>query len=235
MDLEILPVRPPELKKKKKEIHPNLPQIFDSGRLISIIGAVKSGKTVLMQNIVLRFYEECFDIVYVISPSVFNDPSARFMLERYPDTCFSEYSDELIDRILNYQMSFVSKGQSPPDICLVIDDFTGINSNSKIFHLATRYRHYGIRLLMFASQVFRCLPTSVRTNTSTVLISRTPNAKELEKLSEEYGPLCGGDAKFMELYHEATKGDYNWLNIDLASNPTKVYKNFTDLIYTGDR
>jgi hypothetical protein len=236
MDLDILPIRPPDDKgKKKKELHPNLPDVWDSGRLGVMVGCVKSGKSTLISNLLLReeFYKGCFDIVYIISNTIFNDTSSRYLLEQYHDTCFSEYSDDLIDRILKYQETFPKDKR--PNVAVILDDFVGINQNSKIFHLATRYRHYGIRLLMFASQVFRCLPTPVRANASFVLISRNPNEKEIEKMSEEYGSLCGGDKKFRELYHEATKDDYSWMYIDLASNPTKVYKNFNTLIYTGDR
>ncbi len=234
-DLTILPVKPSgDEKKLKKPIHPNLPNIA-TGQLGIMISPVKTGKSTIISNLLLSpsFYRDQFDIVYVISNTIHNDQTSRFLKETFPETIFDQYSDDIIQNIITYQKSFPKKDQ--PFIALILDDFLGIKSKSMIYHLATRFRHYNIGLLLFASQLFRGLPPVLRQNATFAIIGGpNPSDFEIDKMAEEYGAIYKGAENFKKLYKEATNKRYNFLYLDLQANPSLAYRNFSDLIFKGN-
>ena len=50
-------------------------------------------------------------------------------------------------------------------------------------------------------------------------------------MAEEYGDILGGSKNFMKLYKQATPNKYDFMYINIQSNPTKVYSTFKTLIY----
>lgn len=231
-DLSILPVKPSGSEQKlKREIHPNLPDIA-SGQLGVLISPVKTGKSTIISNLILNknFFADLFDIVYIISNTINNDQTSRFLKQQFPETIWDTYDDNIIENIINYQNSFPKDKQ--PFICLILDDFLGIKAKSQIYHLATRFRHYNIGLLLFASQLFRGLPSVIRQNATFAIIGGpNPNNKEVLKIAEEFGARYGGDQNFLKIYKEATKKRYDFLYLDLQSNPARAFKTFKELIY----
>ena len=234
LDLTILPVKEDGTEEKlKRPIHPNLPNIA-TGQVGILISPVKTGKSTIISNLLLNpnFYKDQFDIVYIISNTINNDRTSRFLKKEFPETIFDDLSriDEIITNIITYQDQF-PRGKKP-FICIVLDDFLGIKKSSKINFLATRARHYNIGLLLFASQLFRGLDTTIRQNaTFSIIGGPNPNEKELLKIAEEFGDRYGGQKKFMELYKQATNEPYSFLYLALQSNPSKAYKRFNSLIY----
>lgn len=231
-DLSILPVKPSGTEHKlKREIHPNLPDIA-TGQLGVLISPVKTGKSTIISNLILNknFFADVFDIVYIISNTINNDQTSRFLKKQFPETIWDQYDDNIIENIIAYQNSFPKERQ--PFICIILDDFLGIKSKSKIYHLATRFRHYNIGLLLFASQLFRGLPSVIRQNATFAIIGGpNPNNKEVLKIAEEFGARYGGDENFLKIYKQATKKRYDFLYLDLQSNPAKAFKTFKELIY----
>ena len=114
-DLTILPIKPDGTEKKlKRPIHPNLPNIA-TGQFGICIAKVKSGKSTLNSNLLLskHFYKDQFDMVYIISNTINNDRTSRFLKEAFPCTCYDKYEDSIIDNIVEYQDSFKSKKEQP--------------------------------------------------------------------------------------------------------------------------
>ena len=231
-DLSILPVKPSGNEKKlKREIHPHLPNVA-TGQLGVLISPVKTGKSTIISNLLLNknFYADLFDIVYIISNTINNDQTSRFLKTQFPETIWDTYDDSIIENILDYQTSFPKEKQ--PFIAIIMDDFLGIKAKSKIYHLASRFRHYNIGLLLFASQLFRGLPSIIRQNATFAIIGGpNPNQRELLKIAEEFSARYGGDKNFVKLYLQATKNRYDFLYLDLQSNPSKAYRTFKELIY----
>tara|TARA_R110002073_G_scaffold124671_2_gene268997 strand:+ start:2110 stop:2889 length:780 start_codon:yes stop_codon:yes gene_type:complete len=237
IDLDILPVKEDGTEQKlSKPLHPHLPNIAN-GQVGILISPVKTGKSTIISNLLLNpnFYKDQFDMVYIISNTINNDRTSRYLKEEFPETIFDDLSriDEVIQNIINYQDSF-PRGEKP-FIAVVLDDFLGIKKSSKINYLATRARHYNIGLLLFASQLFRGLETTIRQNATFAIIgSPNPNEKEILKMSEEFGDRYGGQQNFLKLYKEASKKKYGFLYLDLQSNPSKAYSTFNKLIYENN-
>ena len=233
-DLSILAIKEEGNENKlKKKLHPNLPDI-STGQVGILISPVKTGKSTIISNLLLNpnFYKDQFDLVYIISNTINNDRTSRFLKEEFPETIYDDLTkiDEIIDNIIKYQDSF-PRGEKP-FIAVILDDFLGIKKSAKINYLSTRARHYNIGLLLFASQVFRGLEVPIRQNATFVIIgSPNPNEKELNKMADEFGDAIGGRENFFKLYKQATPNKYDFMYIDIQSNPTKVYSKFNKLIY----
>jgi len=234
-DLTILPVKPsPHLKKLKRELHPHLPDIA-TGQLGIMVSPVKTGKSTIITSLLLNpnFYRDLFDTVYILSNTATQCQTSRFLIEAFPDTVFDDLSriDEIISNIIDYQTQFPKDKQ--PFIAVILDDFVGIPANSKIYKLASRFRHYNIGLLLFASQQFKQIPPLVRQNATFLLMgSPNPNDAQLKQIADEYGATYDGSDAFLRMYKAATPEPYDFLYCDLQANPSKAYRNFTDLVYS---
>ena len=239
----VIPVRDPEQdflnKSGMPPIHPHLPQIsgFGGGACILMIAPIKCGKSTLISNMLLNsdFYDaqERFDATHIISNTIANDITSRFLKDAF-DT-YDIYNDSIIDGIVERQKSYPKEDQ--PEIAVVIDDCLGsIKREGRVNHLASRFRHFNIKLLIISSQNFRAVSPIIRQNATNVIVgSPFPNRKELLKVAEEYGDLFGGPEKWIALYKKATPERYNFIHMDLQSNPPKMYKNFDELIAEGEK
>tara|TARA_R110000851_G_scaffold326872_1_gene495910 strand:- start:1438 stop:2214 length:777 start_codon:yes stop_codon:yes gene_type:complete len=237
----ILPVQdPPPRPSKMKPPHPHLPNIegHGGGSLLLLISPVRTGKSTLISNVLLRddFYDaqERFDQVNIISNTIANDVTSRFLREAFKGNCHDFYSDGIINGIVESQKKY--KKEDQPEIAIVLDDCLGsIKQNSMINHLASRYRHFNIKLLIISSQKFTgAVSPIIRANATDVIIgSPFPNQKELERISEEYGDLFMGPKNWLKLYKKCTPNKYDFCYMDLQENPPVMYSNFEKVIAYG--
>ena len=237
---KIIPVRDPEYTHSKHDnIHPHLPQIkgFGGGALVLMISPVKTCKSTLISNMLLRkeMYDaqERFDSTHIVSNTIANDITSRFLKEAF-DT-YDSYEDHIVDGIISRQKSFKDKSEQP-EICLVFDDCLGsIKREARVNHLASRFRHYNIKLMILSSQKFTgAVSPIIRANATNVIIgSPFPNQRELERVADEYGDLYGGKEQFLALYHAGTPNRYDFIHLDLQENPPIMYSNFDKIIAKG--
>lgn len=66
-----------------------------------------------------------------------------------------------------------------------------------------------------------------------IIGSPFPNTKELGKIAEEIGDQFGGYDNFLKIYYTATPEKYDFLYLDLQSNPPLAYHNFEKVIAQG--
>lgn len=237
----ILPVIPPEPRPSSmKPPHPHLPNIEGEGggSLLLLISPVRTGKSTLISNMLLRedFYDaqERFDQVNIISNTIANDVTSRFLRTAFEGNCHDFYDDSIIHGIVESQKKYSKEEQ--PEIAIVLDDCLGsIKQGSMINHLASRYRHFNIKLLVISSQKFTgAVSPIIRANATDVIIgSPFPNQKELEHVAEEYGDLFGGSKNWLKLYRKCCPQKYDFCYMDLQENPPIMYSNFEKVIARG--
>tara|TARA_R110000772_G_scaffold37009_5_gene88191 strand:- start:2978 stop:3772 length:795 start_codon:yes stop_codon:yes gene_type:complete len=237
----ILPViDPPPRKSKMAPPHPHLPNIegHGGGSLLLLISPVRTGKSTLISNLLLRedFYDaqERFDQVNIISNTIANDVTSRFLRTAFEGNTHDFYDDSIINGIVESQKKYDKEDQ--PEIAIVLDDCLGsIKQNSMINHLASRYRHFNIKLLVISSQKFTgAVSPIIRANATDIIVgSPFPNQKELERIAEEYGDLFGGSKNWLKLYKRCTPNKYDFCYMDCQENPPIMYSNFEKVVARG--
>jgi hypothetical protein len=228
---KVLPVQQEPPDKRIKPVHQNIPQ---PPALLLGIGAVKSGKTTLINNMLLRPREEgfygqnYFDDVQIISNTILNDPTARFLRKAFDVKDY--YTDGLINDLINKQKSYGEK-KDMPFIALLLDDILGSNMkrNNEVSFLATRYRHHNIGLMGVFTQNFKSVDTILRNNATDVIIFKQTNNKQLIQIAEEFHPPFNDIKTFLQIYHKAVEGKYNFLYLKVQEG--KALKNFEEVLY----
>ena len=238
---KILKVRDPTPDEVQKERmpppHPNLPKIdgFGGGAMVLLISPVKTGKSTILSNLLLNkdFYDgqNRFDDVHIMSNTIANDITSRYLKKAF--TTYDHYDDNVITDLINGQKKYPKQEQ--PEVALIVDDCLGsVPQNGELWKLCSRFRHYNFKLFCISSQNFKAVSPVARQNATNVIIgSPFPNQSELGKVAESYGDLFGGQRRFMEIYKKATPDRYNFLHLDLQSNPPIAYKNFDEVIAVG--
>lgn len=223
--LKILKVVDPP-NTKAKSLHPNLPQ---PPSLVLMIMPTKTGKSTIISNMLLNkdFYgQDFFDETTIISTTINNDQTSRFMKQAF--NTYDYYDDSLIHDIVKRQNQYDKADM--PSMCLVVDDCLG-EKTTALNNLSSRYRHSNIDLFILSSQLFRKVSPTIRANANWVLVGRLQNQSELDKLSEEYSGMFGGDKPFRESYQKATKKKYDFMTLKLTENPAEIWLNFNEKIY----
>jgi len=171
-------------------------------------------------------------IIKIISNTLNADPKGK-LLNKFFD-CEDHYNDEMITDLIESQKKL--EDFERPSVAMVLDDILtkDFKKSNAVSFLATRFRHYGIALLAFTTQSFRAVSGLIRNNATDVVIMKQQNAKELEKLNEEYGDLFPNI--FMELYNKAINDQpYSFLYLDMQTNPATAYIRFETKIGEGDK
>lgn len=229
---KILKVQDPP-KERIKPLHPNLPQ---PPALLLMISPIRTGKSTIISNLLLNshFYgQDYFDEVMCISPTIYNDKTSRFLKKAFD--CYDGYDDKIIIDLIKKQEGFADNMDERPEIAVILDDILGtIRREANVNHLASRFRHYGIKLLLMSCQNYRSVSPVIRSNATNMIIgSPFPNTKELGKIAEEIGDQFGGYDNFLKIYYTATPEKYDFLYLDLQSNPPLAYHNFEKVIAQG--
>ena len=155
------------------------------------------------------------------------------ILNKYFD-CEDHYEDSMISELIESQKKY--EDFERPSVAVVLDDILtkDFGKNNAVSFLATRFRHYGIGLLLFTTQSFRAVSGLIRNNATDIIIMKQQNQKELEKVLDEYGDMFPNI--FMELYKKAIEDSpYSFLYLDLQTNPATAYIRFETKIAEGGK
>lgn len=225
----VLPIKEEKEDEWAEGIHPNLPK---PPSVICIYAAFRSGKSVLVNNLILNptMFRGLLDKWYVVSPTAMNDSSCRFLLEEEGVSVIDDYSDEWLNGLLHHQ--YETDKEDRDRIGVVFDDAIQYlhSRTSPGNYLATRFRHYNIKYLIYVSQSFRAIDTKVRGNSKAVIIMKIANLKELTKLDEEYGGMM--DDRFMEFYNYCLNDQpFSFMYINIDANPVEVFLRFERKIF----
>jgi type II secretory pathway predicted ATPase ExeA len=207
-----------------------------------ILGPSGSGKSVLLQNMIMTIYKDCFEKIYIISPTIHFDkswePVKKYITEKLkmnPDKehCFMDkYEQHKLDQIVETQEKVSDymkeqKYKSVYQILIVLDDVAdnpALTRHDKLLHsLYLRGRHSFISTIV-STQVFTALSSIIRKNITQLYVYRLRNFRDLETLLEELSALV--DKKtLLEIYQQATQEKHSFLYINLME--TDLNKMFT--------
>ena len=235
---KVLPVLEDETDTRltKYELHPHLPQLPS---MILGIGSVMSGKTTLLNSMAFQSREDgfydfqtLFDEVHIMSNTIHNDPSARFLKKAF--NVYDGYSDGMITKLVDTQKEKGHK-KDMAFFALIMDDILSksMKRNSEISYFISRYRHYNCGLCALFVQNFKNVDTLIRNNATDIIIFKQTNIKQLMGIAEEYHAQYGSIENFLRIYEIATAEKYSFLY--LKQREGKAYKSFEYQIAEGPK
>ena len=240
MSKETPTIKPIQLKEynskqsKYNDVVPKLPMRS------MLVGPSSSGKTVLLSNMVLDIYRDCFSRIYVWSPSIEVDSTWKPVKDYIRDHIkpnerekiyFDSYDPAELEQVINTQKKVIDyqKEQKHKDlyqILIIVDDFADnpdFTRKSTLLHqLYIRGRHYMISTIT-ATQAYKQISPIVRKNMTHLFIYRLRNYADLEAIIEELSAVY--DKKtLLQIYHEAIDEPYSFLYVNLMSKDrTKMF------------
>ena len=223
--LEILPVKTEENRSIKYIPYPLQQPNF----LMCICGPCRSGKGVLLMNILLNKsygYKKYFKKIIYISPTLPSDKTGKILYD-YDEIIKITDNLEQLNEILKIIVNAQNEEEEKESLLVVIDDCLGLlgSNNSYFSTLCSKYRHYNMSIIV-TTQNFRSIPLICRNNASSYIIFETHNKKEIEKMEDEFDGMY---PNFLNLYKEATKKKYSFLYLDREI--VSAWKKFDELLY----
>ena len=213
---KVEPIDIPEYKYKnsKYDMMPNLP-----ARMLCVASST-GGKTVLIQNLILKIYRGSFERIYIFSPSVHVDDTWTAVKKYISDVMkvdtekeqvyFEDYDPIALKKIIETQhkvIDFQKKNKQKDlfSILIVVDDHADdpkFVRYSNILHgLFTRGRHSAISCIL-STQKYNVLAPIIRLNTSALFIFRLKNMNEVNAFIEENSALVDKKTLY-EMYQQA--------------------------------
>ncbi len=232
-DLTIKPVKRLEIN-DDNDFHPNLPCIQrNNGSTILLIGTTGAGKTSIINNLIYnknmwgkneKRPNGAFDGIFVWSPSIFLDDSARFLLQDF--TCKDTFEDSDLENIKDNQLLLPKEERGK--LLLVIDDSVGLSvlkMKSALTYWATRNRHLNANIIV-SLQNYRAANSIIRNNAKCIImLYGIYNQKELEKINDECGDIYRGTLLFC--YRKYANKKYSFLTLYPREVPCRMILNFT--------
>lgn len=196
------------------------------------------GKTVLLQNMILDIYRNCFSRVYIFSPSIHVDATWTPVKEYLTQTLkqdakkekflFDSYEPAELQHIIDTQYKVIdfmkqNKMKKLYQILIVIDDFADdphFTRHSKLLHsLYIRGRHIGISTIT-ATQVYKAISSVIRKNITDLYVFRLRNHMDMEAWLDEVRAIKDKDV-LVQLYKMATDEPHGFLYIKLTATSVK--------------
>ena len=185
-----------------------------------ILGPSGSGKSILLQNMIMDIYHKCFSRIYIFSPSINVDyqtwePVKQMINKEISNNdneqfFFDHYDEEGLNNIITTQRKIIEyqKKQNHNklfSILIVVDDFADdklFSRSSKLLHsLFTRGRHSQISTIV-ATQKFNALSPIIRVNASDLYVFRLRNYSDLQAFLDEVSAIAPKDV-ILQMYNLA--------------------------------
>lgn len=220
-----------------------------------LLAPSSSGKTVLIQNMILDIYKDLFERVYIFSPSVHIDhtwyPVKAYLDKKMklnndePKLYYDEYDPESLEKIISTHKKVIEYQKSKKEksklfsILVVVDDFADdvqFSRSSKLLHaLFTRGRHSQISTIV-STQKFTAIHPIIRVNASELYVFRLRNYSDLQTFLDELGGVVGDKQTLLTMYKEATNTPFSFLYCRLTQkNKNEMfYINYNKRFEIGD-
>ena len=239
-ELAILPVR------KQAEEPDDLNEILPSHAfLMLLIAPPRAGKSNLIANLLCNpnFYynkkdalnPSYFDEIFYFSPTSKFDATTKMYLKKLNNAIQIhepgelEHMDTYMSEIMRTQAEWTEDDPEPrKKILFCIDDCLGIIERNKgVSSLATKYRHYGISIIV-TSQSWRRLPSTIRNCATALIFFNLVSHKEYIKLYEEH---CQAVPMYWEILPLLDR-KYQFFYYHLERQ--ELYHNFERLLFSKD-
>lgn len=223
---EILPVR---INKKVPEGWEKFDErLMRHQFCLAICASPRCGKSNLICNLLYNHqydFSNRFDKVVIISPSIENDQTMKFVME--DDDIIKFYEPEMLDNMDELVHEIVEGQKKEPDqqTLLILDDCLGKLKGKALSTLCSRYRHFNLSMIL-VSQTFKGFDVTTRNCASHWIMFRSFNEKEQKKIEEEFNSF----PNFLDHYLHATQDKYHFLYVDI--NNQKLWKDFNELLFT---
>jgi hypothetical protein len=233
------------------EPFPDLPTSF------ILAAPTASGKTMIILNLLLRYYKDMFARIWFFSPSIKLDPQyapLRKYLEKMSDQdreplMFEDLDQQTLGKILHEQRLISEecrkRKEKIPQVCVILDDLAdrgdilqkrqgAASGGSWLVTLATRGRHFGVTWIV-SSQVLNLVGTVIRKNCRAMCVWRLRNYKEVETLCEELSGVYDKNT-LLEMYRAATAEPFSFLfiRLDAKTRDTMFYLRFEQRLVPED-
>ena len=244
------PIDIPQYKYKnsKYEILPKLP-----ARMIAVASST-GGKSVLIQNLILKIYRGSFERIYIFSPSIHVDDTWTAVKKYISDVMkvdaekeqiyYEEYDPVALKKIIETQhkvIDFQKKNKQKElfSVLIVVDDFADdpkFVRYSNILHgLFTRGRHNAISCIL-STQKYNVLAPIIRLNASALFIFRLKNMNEVNSFLEENSALVDKKALY-DMYQQAVNFapySFFYINTNAKDVNNMFFVNFQQRFEIGD-
>jgi carboxylesterase type B len=197
-----------------------------------IYGPSGSGKSVLLQSMILDIYKGCFERVYIFSPSIHLDHTwhevKRYVREelgvddKKEPAFFDRYDAEALQKIITQQFKLAQhmkeSGKFVYSVAIIVDDFAGTPEfvrNSKLLNeLYIRGRHAYISVITSVQKIVS-VSAMIRTQATHTFTFRLRSYQDLQIWIEENSAIY--DRKILlQMYHLCTSKPYGFIFIDLT-------------------
>jgi DNA replication protein DnaC len=187
-----------------------------------IIGGPGSGKTNLLQNLLLKYYKGVFDEIHYFSGSL-STLNEKFLSKLHPDRIYHSLEElpDVIEELKDTEYKAL----------IVIDDLVKDINNKEYKPVLTEMilnrRHIanGVSIMMI-SQKLNMIPLFLRAQASHIIYFNGRNKRENESLYNDYITDIDKD-EFDEIIKYVFDEPYSFLYIDKANG--KYYKRFNKL------
>lgn len=224
-ELKILPLREVKSNDKCNTIKEWMPGYKGKPFLMCVLGPVRSGKSVLINNLIYNEnfgYCDMFEKVIIFSPTVEIDDSMRFINQDEDIIKFTgedlENMDDILKSIIEEQKD--TDKDDREHILIIIDDLIEKLKSKTLSNLCSRYRHYKISLIL-TSQYYKSFSPIIRSNAGYWVLYKSHVEKERNKIDDDFNMYPG----FIRYYDEAVKEKYHFLYCNQERRV--LYKDFT--------
>jgi len=229
----IVPAKTKEFtcKQSKYKIAPELPM-----RAIAY-GPSGSGKSILLQQLILDVYRGCFERIYIWSPSIdidhVWDPVKKYIkkelkVDTKKEKCFfNTYNPAELSEVMDRQYRIAewqkNNGQHVFGVLIVIDDMADepkFTRQSQLLHqLYIRGRH-SFQSVITSVQKATTLAPLIRTQATHTFTFRLRSMQDLETWLNENSAVY--DKKtLLAIYQRATQPRYGFLYMNLMAHDSK--------------
>jgi hypothetical protein len=229
-DIKLNPLEILSVKQAKTDIKTKVPKPlpYSNGKpfTLCITAPSASGKSVLLVNLLYRYYKPEFDEIYYISPTIMHDKTLENNVKT-DDEIIKIYEEEdlnNIDEVLKHIVDEIGKEEKK--VLIILDDMIAYFKNQSYLNkIVALSRHYDVSFII-TCQAYMSFPNILRKNASHHIIFRIFNKKDLEAIEDEIGTNY---EDYDEYYKEATKDKYSFLYI--TQRDPKLYKRFVELLW----